>query len=134
MFEAIIRGTLGEFGSAILDYYINNQLWINGFIMLYALVLVLAKRGYSAITDALKTEILRKHGKDFFAKSERNFKKSYNKIDFDWSSIVKQTYMPIVSTKGSLIFQVKSVSSLKKHFTPEKVYDVFINKKDKLGE
>ena len=134
MFDAIIRGTLGELGSAILDFYIKNQLWINGIIIFYALVLVLAKRGYSAITDALKTEILRKHGEDFFAKSERNFKKSYNKIDFDWDSIAKQTYMPIVSAKGSLIFQIKSISVLKKHFTPEKVYEIFKNKKDKLGE
>jgi hypothetical protein len=33
-----------------------------------------------------------------------------------------------------LIFQIKSISALKKHFTPEKVYEIFKNKNDKLGE
>ena len=131
MFDAIIRGTLGELGSAILDFYIDNQLLINGIIMFYAIVLVLAKRGYSVITEALKIEILRIHGNDIFAKNERNFKKSFKKINFDWDSIAKQTDMPIVSSKGSLIFKIKSVSFLQKHFTPEKVYEIIINTKDK---
>lgn len=133
MFDAIIRGTLGSLGSAILDFYIDNALWINVILLLYALSLVWAKRGYTKIKEAIKTELIKEYGEAISAKSERNFKKAIERFNFDWESIAQETWMPFVSTENALFFRIKSPNSLKKHFTAEKIRALFNTEKDSSG-
>lgn len=124
MFDAIIRGTLGNFGSAILDFYINNALWINTVLLIYALLLVYAKRGYTRIKQVIINELSQHFGEELSRKSERNFIKAVERFQFNWESIAAETRMPILSTEKSLFFQIKSPAFLKKHFTAEKIYAI----------
>ncbi len=125
MLDAIIRGSLGEIGSAILDFYIQNALWINGILMLYVLILVLAKRGYSKIIQAIKREFIDQYGEEVSGKNEKNFTKAMERLQLNWEIIAKQTWMPIISINNSLFFKLKSPTFLRKHFTPDKVYSLF---------
>lgn len=128
MFDAIIRGTLGEAGGAILDFYISNSLWINTIFLLYALVVVFAKRGYAEVKAAIKNDLINQFGEQVFSKSEKNFIKALERYQINWEAIAKQTKIPIISEEKSLVFWIKTPASLKKFFVPEKLY--LLNKND----
>jgi hypothetical protein len=125
MIDAIIRGTLGDFGSALLDFYLNNALWINAILLLYAVFLLFAKQGYHKLVLAIKESLFESYGKEIQKKNENWFKKILERDEFDWQVIAKQTWIPIISTKHSLGFKVKSAGSLKKIFTSEKIKEIF---------
>lgn len=127
MIDAIIRGTLGSFGSAILDFYIDHALWINGIILLYALALVYGKRGFAEVKTAIKNDLVNQFGDQVFSKSEKNFIKALQHYHIDWESIAKQTKIPIISVENSLFFWIKTPSALKKYFLPEKLYLLYKN-------
>jgi hypothetical protein len=129
MIDAIIRGSLGEFWSSILDFYIQYSFWINGIILFYALILVLAKRGYSKIKEVIIQEIIKQFGEAILSKNENNFRKSMIRSDLDWKWVADQTRIPIISTSKSLIFRIKSAKFLKEHFTPERLYNLLKSEK-----
>lgn len=133
MFDAIIRGTLGNFGSAILDFYIDNALWINTVLLFYALFLVFAKRGYTRIREIIKHELIAHYGEGISEKSERNFIKAVERFQFDWQALAKETKTPILSTEKALYFRFKSPAYLEKHFTPEKIYALFCEEREQPG-
>lgn len=133
MFDAIIRGTLGNFGSAILDFYIDNALWINTILLFYALFLVFAKRGYTRIREIIKHELIAHYGEGISEKSERNFIKAVERFQFDWQALAKETKTPILSTEKALYFRFKSPAYLEKHFTPEKIYALFCEEREQPG-
>jgi hypothetical protein len=129
MIDAIIRGSLGEFWSSILDFYIQYSFWINGIILFYALILVLAKRGYSKIKEVIIQEIIKQFGEAILSKNENNFRKSMIRLDLDWKWVADQTRMPIISPSKSLIFRIKSAKFLKEHFTTERLYNLLKSEK-----
>ena len=133
MFDAIIRGTLGNFGSAILDFYIANALWINTVLLFYALILVYAKRGYTRIREIIRHELIAHYGEGISEKSERNFIKAVERFQFDWQSLAKETKIPILSTEKALYFRFKSPAFLEKHFTPEKIFTLFSEERKQPG-
>ena len=124
MFDAIIRGSLGEIGSAILDFYIQNALWINGILLIYGLSLVFAKRGYTKIKEEIIREVTNHFGEAVYGKNEKNFKKAMDRIQLNWESIANQTRMPVISVNNSYFFRKKTHTFLREHFTPEKVYSL----------
>lgn len=133
MFDAIIRGTLGNFGSAILDFYIDYALWINSVLLFYALILLLAKRGYTRIKEAIKNALIHHYGEAISGKNERNFIKAVERFEFDWRLLAKEAKMPILSPEKALYFRVKSPAFLEKHFTPEKIYTLFSEEGEQPG-
>lgn len=125
MFDAIIRGTLGDVGTAVLDFYINNAMWINAILLLYAFCLVLAKRGYLHIKEAIKKELVQAYGESITAKREKNFIKAVERHRFNWNMLAKETPIPFISPDNSVLFWFKSPNSLKKHFTAERIFQIF---------
>ena len=134
MIDAIIRGSFGAFGSALLDFYIQYSLWINGIILVYTLILVIAKRGYSVIKDAILQKVIQQHGETVLLKNENNFRRVMARTDLDWESISQQTKIPIFSTSKSFLFRIKSSTSIKETFTPEKIYSLIMDLKENSPE
>jgi hypothetical protein len=122
MIDAIIRGGLGEFGTALLDLYLEHAYWINTIVFLYAVALIAAKQGSRKIVAAVKSALMEKFGEDIEKKNENWYKKVLEKNGLDWEEIAHQTWIPIFSTKGALGFQVKKPQQLEKYFTPETIY------------
>ncbi len=128
MIDAIIRGGLGELGSALLDLYIENAVWINTIVFLYALALIMGKLAYQKIISGIRSEMIDRFGEDIEDKSENWYKKVLEKNNLDWEEISSQTWIPIISTKGAIGFQVKKTEQLEELFTPEKIYEALHNK------
>ncbi len=125
MINAIIRGSLGEFGSALLDFYIGNNLWINAILLLYALFLVLAKNTHKKMKQSVKDHFFKMYGEDVSDKSTSWFKKTLERNPPDWEKIQKNAWWPLISIEKSLWFQVKSSKTIQEIFTPEKIHQIF---------
>lgn len=124
MIDAIIRGSLGEFGSALLDFYIENNVWINGLILLYALLLVLAKGSYKKIREALRNHLVAAFGERASDKNTSWYQKTLERSSLDWGSIGKAAWFPLISPEKSLWFKLKNPATLKALFTPEKISEI----------
>lgn len=129
MIDAIIRGTLGEIGSVILDFYIQNSLWINSILLIYVLILIFSKRAYSEIKQAIFRELINQYGEEITNKNERYFKKVIENSQLNWDSISRVTWIPFFSVENSLVFKIKSVNALKTHFTPNIIHSIISNEK-----
>jgi hypothetical protein len=127
MIDAMTRGVLGEFGSAILDFYQQYALWINLTIFVYAFILWRAKKAYSIVKKNLVVELEKKFGEKIHQKDLPWFKNIMQKNQLDWQNLSKSTRNPIISTQKSLWFKIKSPKSLQEHFTPERVHTILQN-------
>lgn len=125
MIDTIIRGSLGKLGTAFLDFYLNNALWINGLVLLYAVVLVLANHGRKKIEDGVKQYFIDHYGQDLENKGSSWFAKTLERNPLDWENLSKLTWLPIISVKKSFGFTMKSPKSLTKIFTPEYISVLF---------
>jgi len=129
MIDAIIRGMLGETGSALLDLYLQNAYWINAIILMYAICLIFAKLGRRKIIAAIESALIDQHDEDVVKKNENWYKKVLEKKDLDWKDIANQTWIPIISTRGVFGFRIKNPENLREEFTPEKIYEILNEKK-----
>lgn len=130
MIDAIIRGMLGEAGSALLDLYLQNAYWINAIVLIYAICLILAQFGRRKVIAAIKSTLFDRYGDDIENKNDNWYKKILEKNDLDWNTIANQTWIPIISTGGILGFRIKKPENLRQEFTPEKIYDILNKKED----
>ncbi len=130
MIDAMVRGSLGKLGSAILDFYQTNSLLVNGIILFYLLVLILGRQTYAILKTHIKEYLLQRYGEDVQNKSNRWFKKTLEKNDLDWQALSKSSWMPIIVSPKSLMVRFKSIKNLKKIFTSEQIAALFKNQAD----
>ena len=131
MIDAITRGILGEFGSAILDFYQQNALWINIILFAYAFILWRAKIAYTKVKDALLVDLEQKFGEQIYQKDFVWFQKILQKNEPDWQHLADTTQNPLISTQKSFWFRQKSPKALKEHFTPEIIHAIVQNDRAK---
>jgi hypothetical protein len=62
MIDALIRGTLGTVGTHLLDFYVQNSLWINALLFVYAILVIFARRNYGQVARHILADFHRKHG------------------------------------------------------------------------
>lgn len=127
MIDAIIRGTMGEFGSAIIDFYIEHNLIINAIILCYALLITFARRGYQHIKSALKAQLMTQYGVDVSKRGKNWFIKNVKPSEINWKELAGKTWIPLISKKGNPWFQIKTPKNLQKIFTPKNLPEIFQN-------
>ena len=125
MIDVITRGSLGEFGSLLLDFYINNAIWINTVLAIYALLVVWAHVGYQRVGERIKEELIAAHGESVKNKSEAWFAKAISLAELNWEIIASHVKMPFITPKNSILIRVKSANSIEKLFTPAVIKDLF---------
>jgi len=125
MINAIIRGSLGSFSEALLDFYLNNALWINFLVLAYALIIFISKHANQKISQAVKQSLIEKYGLEIAQKNERWFIKTLERDNIDWQAISQQTWIPIISKKGSWGFRIKNADTLKTIYTPQAIKALF---------
>ena len=125
MIDVITRGSLGEFGSLLLDFYINNAIWINSIIAIYAFLVVWAHVGYQRVGERIKEELIATHGESVKNKSEAWFAKAISRAELNWEIIAAQIKIPFITPKNSILIRVKSANSIEKLFTPAVIKALF---------
>jgi hypothetical protein len=119
MLNFLVRTTLGPWGSAVLDFYLANSLWINGFIMLLVLCNVLGSRTYSAILLQLKNQLAAK-GLDLQKGSTvAAMEKILKKGEVPWTDLSRIGWFPLLTVPGRFFPVIKSPENVEKFFSAD---------------
>ena len=90
MIDVITRGSLGELGSLLLDFYITNALWINSIVAIYAVLVVWAHQGYQKVGNRIKEILISTYGESVKNKSEAWFTKTLERSDINLDMLARQ--------------------------------------------
>lgn len=119
MIYAFIRSFLGDFGRAVMDFYIQNSLWINTLLLGYALLVVIAHRNYFIALEKIFTHMRTSNEKftqEGIIKLTGNDHKKIN-----WEEIRKSIKFPLISEPRSWGIKWINSSYLQREFTMEKL-------------
>lgn len=125
MVDILTRGSLGEFGSLLLDFYIANAIWINTIVAVYAIFVVFAHRAYAKTGERIKELLITTYGESVKNKNEGWFSKTLAKSDLDWDEINTYVKTPVISPLKSIALKFKSAKSIKKLFGPSEIKALF---------
>ena len=53
MIDAFIRSMLGTWGNSVLDFFVQNNLWISALILFYGVCVFLGRRSYQCSASFL---------------------------------------------------------------------------------
>lgn len=112
MVDTIIRNFLGQFGSRILNIYLQNSLWINGLILLYSAALLIGRCAFRTILKNFCNAIF-PGGFEKKSYSMNAVMKILNQTPQElWEKAMRSTSSIIISKPGSWIIYRKSPQTL----------------------
>ncbi len=116
MIYAFIRGYIGGFGRAIMDFYIANSFLINAIILIYGLCVYLAHisylKAYRIILISLGIKISKKSVR-------KNSKLDFQKVS--WDEVRRSYWFPLIAPPKGLLVSLKTNASLQNYFSAEKI-------------
>lgn len=127
MINLFIRGTLGPLGVTALDFYIANSLWINGLILLYALMVVLARRSFELSRQSLIHSLQSKYGAQFEHRKPEAVLKMLKKLSIPWDQALLSSTFPLITPPGSIRVFPKKLATLQK-FLPLEILAQYLAK------
>ena len=114
MIDALIRGTLGTVGTHLLDFYIQNSLWINALLFAYAILVVIARRNYGPVAKYILAEFFQKHGDKLARKSPNEIRALLLKWKIPWENGMQAGWFPFISSPQSILLRIKSDRTFQK--------------------
>jgi len=112
--DAFIRSFLGDWGSAMLDFYREYSFWINAAILLYALLIMFSRRTYRVIVNSLVSQMRNLYGNRLSGKDPEQVTAMLNKIDIPYAEVLKVTSFPFITSPLSILPHLKSEKALEK--------------------
>ena len=116
MIDALIRGALGTTGSHLLDFYIQNNLWINAILFVYALLVVFARRNYFQVAQFILVDFIREHEDNLAKKSPKQIRGLLLKWNIPWENGMQAGWFPFISSPQSIMLRLKSDGTFQKIF------------------
>ncbi len=116
MIDALIRGTLGTAGTRLLDFYVQNSLWINALLFAYAILVVFARRNYGQVAQSILAEFLKKHGDKLARKSPNEIRALLLKWKIPWENGRQAGWFPFISFPQGILLRFKSDRTFEKIF------------------
>lgn len=121
-----VRSTLGASGAAVLDFYVLNSLWINGLVLLYALLVVLSRRTFDLSRQSLVASLQSRYGREFEGEKPRSVLKALKKIGIPWDQALGSSSFPFMAPPGSIRIYSKNPATLQKLLPLEKLADLLV--------
>lgn len=116
MIDALIRGALGTTGSQLLDFYIQNNLWINAVLFIYVLLVVFARRNYFQVAQFILDDFIREQGDNLAKKSPKQIRGLLLKWKIPWENGMQAGWFPFISSPQSILLRLKSDRTFQKIF------------------
>ena len=126
MIDAFIRSFIGEWGSALLDFYIENSLWINGILLLYVLLIVLSRRNYRIVLYSLCVSLNTKYQSQVKGKDRNQLVRILNKIEIPWDDALKSSSFPMITSPRGLLPKYKNIKTLQRLYSNETLVETLI--------
>lgn len=116
MIDSLVRRFLGTAGSGVLDFYLQNSLWINLVLFIYAMLVVFARRNYFQVEDRLLTAFIQEHGDKLARKSRDEIRALLMKWNIPWGSGMQAGWFPFISTPQGFLLRMKCEETFQKIF------------------
>jgi len=116
MIDALVRKFLGTAGSGLLDFYLQNNFWINAILFVYALLVVFARRNYFQVAQSILADFIREHGDNLAKKSPKQIRGLLLKWKIPWENGVQAGWFPFISAPQSILLCLKSDKTFQKLF------------------
>jgi hypothetical protein len=130
MVDFIVRSTLGQLGSKILDFYLLYSIWINGLILLYTAALILGRLAFRKILYSLCSAIVGDESEKQRL-SAKAVLKAVSENPLQLQEAMKKTSSFIISKPGSWVLYPKTANRLEELIDLETLTDFITkNKKD----
>jgi hypothetical protein len=114
--QGIIKGFIGNWGMKVVEFYYNNSLWINGIILLYALVIFIAWKNYRIVSDFLINNISEQLAPKAKTWSKSEVTRNLKSIEIPWLDARKRLTIPLLAKKDYFIPTIASVETIQKLF------------------
>jgi len=126
MIDALVRRFLGTAGTGLLDFYVQNSLWINALLFAYAVLVIFARRNYSQVAQYILAGFIQQHGDKLSKKSPKEIRNLLSKWKIPWENGMQAGWFPFVSSPQGLLLRVRSVSTFKKIFTMDRLVESIV--------
>lgn len=126
MIDALIRGALGTTGSQLLDFYIQNNLWINAVLFIYVLLVVFARRNYFQVAQFILDDFIREQGDNLAKKSPKQIRGLLLKWKIPWENGMQAGWFPFISSPQGILLRIKSDRTFQKIFSIDALVETVV--------
>lgn len=126
MIDALVRRFLGTAGTGLLDFYVQNSLWINALLFAYAVLVIFARRYYSQVARYILAGFIQEHGDKLSKKSPKEIRTLLSKWKIPWEEGMQAGWFPFVSSPQGLLLRVRSVRTFQKIFTMDRLVESIV--------
>jgi hypothetical protein len=130
MVDIVTRSFLGQWGQALLDVYLNYSLWINLFILLYFLVLLISQRNYRWTLAGLIEEIEKSLPQSLNKKSIQQVSRLLSKQEIPWEAALQVSRWPLIASPRQLIPRIRSTQTLIKLYPIDTLATFLVHRAD----
>lgn len=88
-------------------------LWINGLLLLYALLVFFSRRNFDSILQSLLLSLQNQFGEQITKKGQGTLLNALKKAKIPWDKALSQSTMPFITPPGSFRIYIKSQEKLK---------------------
>jgi hypothetical protein len=128
MINIIVRGFLGEWGQAILNFYQQYSFWINAIILFYFLMVILSQRNFKQTLENLIIAIENKYPGQFEKKTNKEIARILGKKEIPWEEVLNNSKWPLIATPRQFYPRIKDETSLKKLISLDVLSEAIFNK------
>jgi len=128
MIDVMVRGFLGEWGQAILNFYQQNSAWINAIILLYFFIVILSQNNYKQSLAGLIVAIEENFPGQFDKKTSNEIIRILGKKDIPWQAVMNISKWPFIATPRQFYPRAKNETSLKKLIPIEILAEAIFNR------
>jgi hypothetical protein len=128
MINIMVRGFLGEWGQAILNFYQQYSFWINAIILLYFLMVLLSQRNFKQTLENLIIALENKYPGQFEKKTNKEIARILGKKEIPWEKALNNSKWPLIATPRQFYPRIKDETSLKKLISLDVLSEAIFNK------
>lgn len=127
----IIKGFIGDLGLKLIDLYYQNSMWINGVVLVYALVIFIAWKNYRNVYDFIIQDLSEKIAPKAKTWSKNEVTRNLKSIEIPWIEARKKIKIPFLAKTDHFIPTIASVETIQKLFPQDDLIKILheINKK-----
>jgi hypothetical protein len=117
--QGILQGFLGNWGMKLVDFYYQNGLWINGIILLYALIIFVAWKNYRNVLEFLIENITEQMTPRSKTWSKSEVTRNMRSVEIPWVEARKKITIPLMAKTDYFIPSIASIETIKKLYPKE---------------
>jgi hypothetical protein len=128
MINVMVRGFLGEWGQALLNFYQQYSFWINAIILLYFLIVILSQQNFKQTLANLIVDIEIKYPGQFEKKTSKEIVRMLCKKEIPWEMVINNSKWPLIATPRQFYPRIRNGSSVKTLITLDVLSEEIFNK------